>query len=142
MNVIINDKKIKMPLFIKIILLSLLILLVFLLKYKISLYDILDAKIIKIEEDYYVQVFVPMAKQDFIHDKYIIVDNKEYEYKVENIANEYVFYNNMNYMIVNISSNLDKSYNIENNYFKIKQLRKKETLFNILVNKIKKGMNL
>lgn len=142
MSFIINNKNIQMSLFIKIIFLFLLILFIFLLNYKISLYNTFDARIIRMEDSYYVQVLVPMDIQTFIQNNKFLVDNKEYEYEIDNINEEYVFYNNKNYMLVNITSNLDKSYNIENNYLKIKQPTKKDTIFNILLKKLKKGMNL
>ena len=142
MSFIINNKNIQMPLFIKIIFLFLLILFIFLLNYKISLYNTFDARIIRMEDSYYVQVLVPMDIQTFIQSNKFLVDNKEYEYEIDNINEEYVSYNNKNYMLVNITSNLDKSYNIENNYLKIKQPTKKDTIFNILLKKLKKGMNL
>lgn len=142
MSFIINNKNIQMPLFIKIIFLFLLILFIFLLNYKISLYNTFDARIIRMEDSYYVEVLVPMDIQTFIQNNKFLVDNKEYEYEIDNINEEYVFYNNKNYMLVNITSNLDKSYNIENNYLKIKQPTKKDTIFNILLKKLKKGMNL
>lgn len=142
MTFIINNKNIQMPLFIKIIFLFLLILFIFLLNYKISLYNTFDARIIRTEDSYYVQVLVPMDIQTFIQNNKFLVDNKEYEYEIDNINEEYVSYNNKNYMLVNITSNLDKSYNIENNYLKIKQPMKKDTIFNILLKKLKKGMNL
>lgn len=142
MSFIINNKNIQMPLFIKIIFLFLLILFIFLLNYKISLYNTFDARIIRTEDGYYVQVLVPMDIQTFIQNNKFLVDNKEYEYEIDNINEEYVSYNNKNYMLVNITSNLDKSYNIENNYLKIKQPIKKDTIFNILLKKLKKGMNL
>lgn len=142
MNLIISDRNIKIPLSIKIILLALLIFFIFILNYKISLYNIYDARIIRTEGSYYAEVLVPMDLQTFIQNDTFLVDNKEYKYKIHNIDKEYVSYNNVNYMLVEVVSNLDKSYNIENNYLKIKQVRNKDTIFNILLEKIKKGMSL
>ncbi len=142
MSLIISNKSIKIPPFYKMLLLVFIIIFIYLLLTKISLYDVYDARIVRMEDEYYAQVLVPLNNQVFIQNNIFLVDHKEYKYKIYNIEENYVSYNNVNYMLVNVISNLDESYNIENNYLKIKQRRKKDTLFNIILEKIKEGMNL
>lgn len=142
MSLIISNKSIKIPPFYKMLLLVFIIIFIYLLLTKISLYDVYDARIVRMEDEYYAQVLVPLNNQVFIQNNIFLVDRKEYKYKIYNIEENYVSYNNVNYMLVNVISNLDESYNIENNYLKIKQRRKKDTLFNIILEKIKEGMNL
>lgn len=142
MSLIISNKSIKIPPFYKMLLLVFIIIFIYLLLTKISLYDVYDARIVRMEDEYYAQVLVPLNNQVFIQNNIFLVDHKEYKYKIYNIEENYVSYNNVNYMLVNVISNLDESYNIENNYLKIKQKRKKDTLFNIILEKIKEGMNL
>ena len=142
MNLVVSDNKIKLPFFIKIILILMLVFVLFLLKYKIILYNIYDSKIIKGVEDYYVQVFIPFDNQIFLHDNQILIGNKKYNYEIIDISENYVDYENNKYMIVNIKTKLDEEYKVNNYYLQVKQKDKEKTLFNLIIDKIKKGMNL
>lgn len=139
MSFIISNKKIVLPKTIKIILILLCLFVIFILNYKISIYDIYESKIVK-GDDYYVQVLVDINKQDFLSNDEVLIENKKYNYKILNIENDYIYDSNIKYMIVNVSINLDKKYKVNNNYLILKQKRKKETIFNLILEKFKKGM--
>lgn len=142
MDLIISDKKIKSPLIIKLILVILLAFLVFSLNYKMSIYNIYEARVVEKDGDYYVQVLVPMDKKSIIDINETLIDNKKYKYEVMSIEDDYVYDGNKVYMLVNISVDLDKKNKINNNYLKLKQLEDKELLFKLILNEFKKGMNL
>lgn len=142
MNLVISDKKVKLPMIIKIMLLMLLALIIFSLNYKMSIYNIYEARVIENGGDYYVQVLVPMDEKTILDTNKILADDKKYEYEIMSIEDDYVYDGNKVYMLVNISMSLDKKDKINNNYLKLKQLRKKELLFKLVLNELKKGMNL
>lgn len=142
MNLVISDKKIKLPMIIKIMLLMLLALIIFSLNYKMSIYNIYEARVIENGGDYYVQVLVPMDEKTILDANKILTNDKKYEYEIMSIEDDYVYDGNKVYMLVNISMSLDKKDKINNNYLKLKQLRKKELLFKLVLNELKKGMNL
>lgn len=142
MNLVISDKKIKLPMIIKIMLLMLFALIIFSLNYKMSIYNIYEARVIENGGDYYVQVLVPMDEKTILDANKILTDGKKYEYEIMSIEDDYVYDGNKVYMLVNISMSLDKKDKINNNYLKLKQLRKKELLFKLVLNELKKGMNL
>lgn len=142
MNLVISDKKIKLPMIIKIMLLMLLALIIFSLNYKMSIYNIYEARVIENGGDYYVQVLVPMDEKTILDTNKILANDKKYEYEIMSIEDDYVYDGNKVYMLVNISMSLDKKDKINNNYLKLKQLRKKELLFKLVLNELKKGMNL
>ena len=139
MSFIISNKKIVLPKTIKIILILLCLFVIFILNYKISIYDIYEAKVVK-GDDYYVQVLVDVNKQDFLSNDEVLIENKKYNYEILNIENDYIYDLNKKYMIVNVSIKLDKKYKVNNNYLILKQKRKKETIFNLILEKFKKGM--
>lgn len=142
MNLVISDKKVKLPMIIKIMLLMLLALIIFSLNYKMSIYNIYEARVIENGGDYYVQVLVPMDEKTILDANKILTNDKKYEYEIMSIEDDYVYDGNKVYMLVNISMSLDKKDKINNNYLKLKQLRKKELLFKLVLNELKKGMNL
>ena len=142
MNLVISDKKIKLPMIIKIMLLMLLALIIFSLNYKMSIYNIYEARVMENGGDYYVQVLVSMDEKTILDANKILTDGKKYEYEIMSIEDDYVYDGNKVYMLVNISMSLDKKDKINNNYLKLKQLRKKELLFKLVLNELKKGMNL
>lgn len=141
MNYVISSKSFKLPTFMKIILTLLVIFIIFILNYKISIYDTYEAVVVKKGDDYYVQTMVRTDKQVFIHDNTLLINGKEYTYRVLNI-DDYIYIDNQKYMIVNISIDLEKEYKINNNYLNLKQKRKKETLFKLIFEKLKKGIYL
>lgn len=142
MDLVINDKKMKLPLIIKLMLLILLSFLIFSLNYKMSIYNIYEARVIERDGGYYVQVLVPMGKKTIMDSNRILMNDKKYKYEVLSIEDDYVYDGKNAYMLVNISVDLDKKDKINNNYLKLKQLKEKELLFKLILNEFKKGMNL
>lgn len=142
MDFVINDKKIKLPPIIKLMLLILLSFLIFSLNYKMSIYNIYEARVIERDGGYYVQVLVPMGKKTIMDSNQILIDDKKYKYEVLSIEDDYVYDGKNAYMLVNISVDLDKKDKINNNYLKLKQLKEKELLFKLILKEFKKGMNL
>lgn len=142
MDFVINDRKIKLPLIIKLMLLILLSFLIFSLNYKMSIYNIYEARVIERDGGYYVQVLVPMGKKTIMDSNRILIDDKKYKYEVLSIEDDYVYDGKNAYMLVNIIVDLDKKDKINNNYLKLKQLSEKELLFKLILKEFKKGMNL
>lgn len=142
MDFVINDRKIKLPLIIKLMLLILLSFLIFSLNYKMSIYNIYEARVIERDGGYYAQVLVPMGKKTIMDSNRILIDDKKYKYEVLSIEDDYVYDGKNAYMLVNIIVDLDKKDKINNNYLKLKQLSEKELLFKLILKEFKKGMNL
>lgn len=142
MNYVISNKSFKLPIIIKMILALLVLFIVFILNYKISIYDTYEAVVVKKGDDYYVKAMVCTDKQVFIYDNTLLINDKEYTYRILSIDDDYIYDNNQKYMIVNISVNLDEKYKVNNNYLILKQKRREETLFKLIFEKLKKGIYL
>ena len=142
MNLIVSNKNLKVPMYIKITFIILIIFFICSLIFRIEKFDIYEAQVIRLEDEYYVQVYVPMDKTNFLDNTRVIIDKKEYDYKIINIDKNYIDYDNNKYMIINLFIDLDEKYLINNNYLILKQKNKNKKLFELLVERIKKGMNL
>lgn len=136
MNLIIDNKDVKISLMVKILFMILIILIVFSCIYKVQVFDNYIACVIESDGDYYVQVYMENNSSKFISNNEILIDNKKYNYEIINIDN------NDRYIVINIKTNLDKKYLVNNNYINISQKNMSDSLFNIIIKRIKKGMNL
>ena len=142
MNLIVFNRNLKIPLYIKLLCFILLLIFIFSFFIRIDMFDIYEAQLIKEEDKYFVQVYVPVDKTIFFNNTRITIDKKEYEYEILNIDKNYVDYDNKKYMIVKIYTKLEEKYLINNNYIILKQKNKTKKLFELLFERIKKGINL
>lgn len=140
---IVSNKSIfNLPKYIIIILISLLILLIFILNYKVSLYDSYDGIITKIGEEYYVKVYMELDKSFFLDNNQIYIDDDLYNYDIYKIEGEPIVIENNLYLEVYLSINLKENKKINNYPLIIKQEKKNETIFKTLLTRIREELNL
>ena len=126
---IVSNKNIfKIPKCLFILLIFLLIILIFILTYKVNIYDSYESVVNKIGEDYYVKVYMEYDKSYFLNNNKIYLDNNLYEYTIYKIDKEPTIINDNLY--INVYSLI------------IKQKRKEETIFKIILEKIRKELYL
>ena len=139
MNYVIDNKDIKLSLFIKISLTLLVCLIVFACFYKIEDFDNYVAQIAERNDHYDILLYLEVDNAKFFRNQKILVDSKEYDYTIQSID---VDNNDNRYKVVRIKANLDSEYLINNNYIIIKQKNYSHSLIYSIMQKIKKGMNL
>lgn len=141
MGRIVSNQKFKLSLPLKLIIIFIVMSLIIIINTKITNFDIYDSVVIKKEDDYYVQVLVPMDIQTFYENSEILVNDKKYTYEVVGIDENRVIYDNKQYKLVNICTNIDTKLLVENNYIKIKQIKEKQSVLKIILKRIKEGIN-
>ena len=142
MNLVIDNKDIKVSILFKILIVLFLVLILFSLVYKVKNYDNYLVHIIEHDDKFYFQTYIPVNNTKFIYNNTFSIDNNKYYYKIINIEDDQINDNNGMYIVVNIETDLDAKYLINNNYINIKQTNISESLFTIILKRIKKGMNL
>ena len=142
MNLIVDNKDIKLTLLTKVLIGIFFILIIFSFVYKIKTYNNYILQIIEKDGEFYVHGFIQIVTSQFVYNDTFLIDNKEYNYEIINIENDYYEDNNGRYMIVNIKTNLDSKYLINNNFINVKQYNTNDSVFNVMLKRIKKGMNL
>ena len=142
MNLIVDNKDIKVTLLTKVLIGIFFILIIFSFVYKIKTYNNYILQIIEKDGEFYVHGFIQIVTSQFVYNDTFLIDNKEYNYEIINIENDYYEDNNGRYMIVNIKTNLDSKYLINNNFINVKQYNTNDSVFNVMLKRIKKGMNL
>lgn len=141
MGRIVSNQNFKLSLSLKLIIIFIVMFLIIIINTKITNFDIYDSVVIKKEDDYYVQVLVPMDIQTFYENSEILVNDKKYTYEVVGIDENRVIYDNKQYKLVNICTNIDTKLLVENNYIKIKQIKEKQSVLKIILKRIKEGIN-
>ena len=134
---IVSNKNIfKIPKCLFILLIFLLIILISILTYKVNIYDSYESVVNKIGEDYYVKVYMEYDKSYFLNNNKIYIDNNLYEYTIYKIDKEPTIIND------NLYINLDQNKKVNNYPLIIKQKRKEEMIFKIILEKIRKELYL
>lgn len=141
MGRIVSNQNFKLSLSLKLIIIFIVMFLIIIINTKITNFDIYDSVVVKKEDDYYVQVLVPMDIQTFYENSEILVNDKKYTYEVVGIDENRVIYDNKQYKLVNICTNIDTKLLVENNYIKIKQIKEKQSVLKIILKRIKEGIN-
>lgn len=106
--------------------------------YKYYIYDSYLGYIKKIDNSFYTIIYVPQNEISDLSESDLLVDKKEYSFKIINISEEYyTINNNLCYQVI-LDFNLSEKYLIENNIIEINFRKEKTTIFN----EIKKGIKL
>lgn len=140
-GVVSNKNIFKLPKYIIVLLIFLLIVFIFLINYKVSLYDSYNASVTKIGEDYYVKVYMEYDQSSLLDNNQIYIDSDLYNYKIYRIDEPIVINDNL-YLNVYLDIKLDENKKINNYPLVMKQELKKETVFTIILNKIRKELNV
>lgn len=140
-GVVSNKNIFKLPKYIIILLIFLLMVFIFLINYKVSLYDSYNASVTKIGEDYYVKVYMEYDQSSLLDNNQIYIDSDLYNYKIYRIDEPMVINDNL-YLNVYLDIKLDENKKINNYPLVMKQELKKETVFTIILNKIRKELNV
>lgn len=140
MNIIVDNKDIRISKIYIILFILFGILIIFSLNYKVKTYESFIAQIIESEGEFYVQVYIKNNTTNFVSSNTFLVDNKIYNYEIKDI-DEYMD-NDDRYLLVNLKTNLDYKYLINNNYITIKKENGSYNLFHFILKEIRKGMNL
>lgn len=140
-GVVSNKNIFKLPKYIIVLLIFLLIVFIFLINYKVSLYDSYNASVTKIGEDYYVKVYMEYDQSSLLDNNQIYINSDLYKYKIYRIDEPIVINDNL-YLNVYLDIKLDENKKINNYPLVMKQELKKETVFTIILNKIRKELNV
>ena len=133
LNYLLINKNNKTKYKLKIIIICFIMFLIFTFFYKLNMSNFYVARFIK-NDNYNMQVYLPMSDLSFIENKKLIIDNHLYDYKIINIEDS-----NNNFFVVDILVDLNSSL-IDENYISVKQNVSNKSLFNVIVEKIKKGL--
>ena len=142
MSYVIDNKEIKLSIFIKISLIILLGFIVFACFYKIESFENYVAQIVERNGQYDIVLYLEISNEKFINNEKIIVDGKEYEYTIQSIDKDLIINNDDRYKIVRIKAKLDSKYLINNNYIVVKQKNASDSIIYSIIKKMKEGMNL
>ena len=140
-GVVSNKNIFKLPKYIIVLLIFLLIVFIFLINYKVSLYDSYNASVTKIGEDYYVKVYMEYDQSSLLDNNQVYINSDLYNYKIYRIDESMVINDNL-YLNVYLDIKLDENMKINNYPLVMKQELKKETVFTIILNKIRKELNV
>lgn len=140
-EVVSNKNIFKLPKYIIVLLIFLLIVFIFLINYKVSLYDSYNASVTKIGEDYYVKVYMEYDQSSLLDNNQVYINSDLYNYKIYRIDEPMVINDNL-YLNVYLDINLDENKKINNYPLVMKQELKKETVFTIILKKIRKELNV
>lgn len=131
------NKKTSLSIFIWIILLimSFIIFIIISFKYEYYLYQSYFGYIKKIDNSFYTVIYVEKDKVNELSKSNLLVDNKDYSFKIVSISEEYfVIDNKMCYQVI-LDFDLKEEYKIENNIIDIVLRNKKTTIYQ----ELKKG---
>lgn len=140
-EIILRRKSFKIKYYIIFMVLFIAILSIFLGFYKYHSYSNFKAVLLKDKNDYHLKILVNTENMNVINNKYLIINNLRYKYKIKNISDEYYldeFYNK--YYEVLIDTKIDSKLVINNNVIDISIELPKETFLKKLLTKIKKGL--
>ena len=105
--------------------------------YKYHIYDSYLGYIKKIDNSFYTIIYVPQNEISDLSESDLLVDKKEYSFKIINISEEYyAINNNLCYQVI-LDFNLSEKYLIENNIIEINFKKEKTTIFNEIKKRIK-----
>lgn len=113
-----------------------LILVIITFAYDYELFYKNTALVTKVNNSYYVKVYVKENDIYKLNNKYLQINNNKYSYNIESISNEYYLDNNtsINYREVILNTNLPSKYLIENNVIDINIKYKKIKLMRHILN--------
>ena len=129
-----ENNTVKINLVVKLLILLFIILLVFSYIYKIEIFDNYVGFVLEKGGDYYVEVYVENNSSKFISNNQILIDNYNYNYEIIDVDS--------NNGIINIKIDIGEKYLRSNTYINIRQKNITSSLFSIIVQKLKKGINL
>jgi hypothetical protein len=104
--------------------------------YNYELFYINKGIITKVNSSYYIKLYVKEADLYKINNNILLIDNKSYSYRIENISNDYILDNStlIKYKEVLLSSNIPSKHLVNNNIIDIKIKYKKIRLIKHIFN--------
>lgn len=106
--------------------------------YKFELFTIYHAKVINTDEENYISVLVD---NEFLKSKkrnYLEINNEECKCHLIDSSNNYIIINNLKYWQLNYECELSIENNINNNLLEVKIRNDKQSLFQYILEKIRK----
>ena len=136
---ILNNKKSKIIIVWIIFLFIILILFLIIgFKYKYNKYDTYLGHVEKIDENYFVVLYVLKEKINSINSSRLLIDKEEYNFEIKQISNDYYNLNNNLYLQIVLNLEMKEEWLIENNIINLVFENEATTIFE----EIKKGFNL
>lgn len=126
----------KISLIVKLLFILFLILVYFFCIYKVEIFDNYLGMVLERNGDYYVKIYLEDNYSKFIFNNQILIDDNKYNYEIIDVDSS------SGNSIVEIKIDINKEYLITNTYINIKQKNVSNSLFDIILQKLKKGMNL
>ena len=134
----------KTPLFIiswnYILLISLLLLLLIIFFYKYTIFNIYYAKVIKSKEENYIYMTVDSDYISLKNRNYLEIDGEEYKCKLKTFSDNYYYIGTKKYWDATYKCDLPSEINVNDNLIEVRVERRRTTLFNEILEKIKKGV--
>jgi len=109
-------------------------------KYK-KYYDVIG-QVLKIENEFKLVLYIAPQKLEVLKkNNKLIINNKEYTYKVNQIDNEYIVSDDLNnYLKIILDIKLTKEEKIENNILKVRIQESNKKIINYLKEYLRKGV--
>jgi len=140
-DVILQRKSFNIKIYIFFLMIFLTLLLAILLSISYHSYINLTAVLVKEQNSYHLRTLVLEEQIENINQKNLIINNKKNKYKIKNISEEFILDEKYNrYYEVVLETKIEQDLIINNNIINISIELPKETFFQKLIKKIKKGM--
>ena len=140
-EIIFRKQSFKIRYYIYFMLVLIIELIIFSCFFKYNSYNKFKAVILKNSNDYYLKILVAEEDLANINTNILIINNKEYIYKIKNISSDYVLDETFNkYYEVLLELKIEPKLVINNNIIDIKIKGIKTTFIKEVIKKIKRGM--
>ncbi|MBE6144444.1 MAG: hypothetical protein E7169_02605 [Firmicutes bacterium] len=140
-DVILQRKSFNIKIYIFFLMIFLTLLLAILLSISYHSYINLTAVLVKEQNSYHLRTLVLEEQIENINQENLIINNKKNKYKIKNISEEFILDEKYNrYYEVVLETKIEQDLIINNNIINISIELPKETFFQKLIKKIKKGM--
>ena len=133
---IILNKKIGLIVYvyIMIIIVIILSLTIFLTLFKYKTYYKVKAVVEKVEEDYYIRLYVPLDDISYVTENNLVrIDKKEYKYTITSVEEEYIINNFNTYQKILIRVELPSKYRFNNLSLELQLLKENKRVIDYII---------
>lgn len=122
--------------YIMIIIIIVLSLIIVFMLFNYKTYYKLHGIVINNNDHYYIKIYVPLEDIKYItNNNIVIIDNKKYNYKIEEIDKEYFTDNILTYQVITINLEIPNKYKFDNLTLDLKFLKENKKIIDYLLRK-------
>lgn len=135
---IILNRKIKDIVYVYVIIIIIIVLSLIILSmlFNYKTYYKIKGIIIYENNNYYTKLYIPLDDIKYIvNNNFVIIDNKKYQYQVDNINSEYLTDNSNSYQIITLLINIPSKYKLSNLTLNLKFIKENKKIINYIIRK-------